>query len=72
MTLEQYANWEQFRNKEGNKVTSKEFEMIARYYSEVYRRKYQKPSCTSCNFKIYQRWINELNKHFESIERPTE
>ncbi len=72
MTLEQYTNWEQFRNKEGNKVTSKEFEMIARYYSEVYRKKYQKPSCTSCNFKTYQRWINELNAHFESIEKPTE
>ena len=44
MNLEQYTNWNNFREKETNKVTAKEFEMIARYYSDVFRKKYQKPS----------------------------
>lgn len=72
MNLEQYNNWEKFREKKTTKVTGKEFEMIARYYADVFNRKYWKPPCTSCNKKKYQQWINQLNNHFESIEKPTE
>lgn len=72
MTIEQYNNWEEFRNKQGNEVTPKEFEMIARHYADVFNKKYSKPPCTSCNKKKYQQWVNQLNNHFESIEKPKE
>ena len=71
MNLEQYNNWEKFREKKTTTVTGKEFEMIARYYADVFNRKYWKPPCTSCNKKKYQQWINELNNHWISIEKPT-
>ncbi|MEJ6791991.1 MAG: hypothetical protein QNK89_04460 [Lacinutrix sp.] len=69
MTLEQYSNWEDFRKKTGD-LKGSEAKMVAKYYAEVYNKKYSKP-CT-CNGKIYQHMINKLNTHFESIERPTE
>lgn len=72
MNLEQYNNWEKFREKKTRSISGQEFEMIARYYADVFNRKYWKPPCTSCNKKKYQQWINQLNNHWSSIEKPTE
>lgn len=72
MNLEQYNNWEKFRESTSSSISAKEVKMIAEYYADVFNRKYWKPPCTSCNKKKYQQWINELNNHWSSIEKPTE
>ena len=69
MTLDQYNNWEEFRKKKGD-LTGAEAKMVAKYYADVYKKVYKKP-CT-CDGKIYQNWINKLNAHFESLEKPTQ
>lgn len=69
MTKEQYDNWTKFRSSKGN-PTSKEAKMIAKYYAEIFNMKYWLPC--SCNGKKYQQWIDELNKHYVKIGKPTE
>ena len=70
MNLEQYTNWEKFRESTSKEISAKEVKMIAEYYSDVFNKKYWKP-CT-CNKSRYQQWIKELNNHWSSIEKPTE
>ena len=69
MTREQYDNWKAFRESKSN-PTSSEAKMVARYYADVFNKKYWIPC--SCNKKRWQQWIDELNKHFLSIDRPAE
>ena len=69
MTREQYDNWKAFRESKSN-PTSAEAKMVARYYADVFNKKYWIPC--SCNKKRWQQWIDELNKHFLSTDRPAE
>ena len=69
MTREQYDNWKAFRESKSNH-TSAEAKMVARQYADVFNKKYWIPC--SCNKKRWQQWIDELNKHFLSIDRPAE
>ena len=69
MTKEQYEYWEEFRSKEGA-PSGAEAKKIAKMYAEIFNRKYWLPC--GCNRSRWQSWIDELNKHFLSIEKPTE
>ena len=69
MNLEQYNNWQKFREAKGE-IKVKEVKMIARYYADLFNEKYTVP-CT-CNKRIWKERIEALNKHFLSIEKPTE
>ena len=65
MVKEDRILWEAFLNrKKQNEIDRQQIELIARLHSELYKHKYNEP-CT-CNGKIYNQWIAERNKVYES------
>ena len=65
MVKEDRILWEAFLNrKKQNEIDRQQIELIARLHSELYKHKYKEP-CT-CNGKIYNQWIAEINKVYES------
>ena len=65
MVKEDRILWESFLNrKKQNEIDRKQIELIARLHSQLYKHKYNEP-CT-CNGKIYNQWIAEINKVYES------
>ena len=65
MVKEDRILWEAFLNrKKQNEIDRKQIELIARLHSQLYKHKYNEP-CT-CNGKIYNQWIAEINKVYES------
>ena len=65
MVKEDRILWEAFLNrKKQNEIDRKQIELIARLHSELYKHKYNE-ACT-CNGKIYNQWIAEINKVYES------
>jgi len=65
MVKEDRILWEAFLNrKKQNEIDRQQIELIARLHSQLYKHKYNVP-CT-CNGKIYNQWIAEINKVYES------
>jgi hypothetical protein len=65
MVKEDRILWEAFLNrKKQNEIDRQQIELIARLHSELYRHKYNEP-CT-CSSKIWNQWIAEINKVYES------
>ena len=65
MVKEDRILWEAFLNrKKQNEIDRQQIELIARLHSELYKHKYNEP-CT-CSGKIYNQWIAEINKVYES------
>ena len=65
MVKEDRILWEAFlKRKKQNQIDRQQIELIARLHSELYKHKYNEP-CT-CNPKIYNQWIAEINKVYES------
>jgi len=65
MVKEDRILWEAFLNrKKQNEIDRQQIELIARLHSELYKHKYNEP-CT-CSNKIWNQWIAEINKVYES------
>lgn len=59
-----YIKWKEFRESNKNTIVQSEKELIANLYSHYYNKPYNMP-CT-CNGKIWQKMINDLNTIFEN------
>tara|TARA_R100000995_G_scaffold84101_2_gene61790 strand:- start:193 stop:393 length:201 start_codon:yes stop_codon:yes gene_type:complete len=65
MVKEDRILWKSFLEREKqHEINREEIELIARLHSELYRHKYNEP-CT-CSGKIWNQWIAEINKVYES------
>jgi hypothetical protein len=54
-----YDKWTEFRNSVKSTIVQSEKELIVNLYSHYYKKPYKMP-CT-CNGKIWQKMINDLN-----------
>jgi hypothetical protein len=70
MNLEQYEEWEKFRESSSNTLQKNEINLVATLHAQIYNHKIHKP-CT-CNPKTWVQWIDDINKHYKTIEKPTE
>ena len=61
-----YKYWTKFRSSSKNSITGSELKRISTIHSEVFEHKYKLP-CT-CNPKGIQRFINDINNIYNSME----
>jgi hypothetical protein len=57
-------DWYQFRSKNTTRVSRQEIKMIAELHSKYFNHKYKVPC--SCSPKDLQKWVDDLNKIYES------
>lgn len=57
-------DWDKFRLKNSDRVSRQEVELISALHAKYMNHKYKVPC--SCSPKTLQKWVDDLNKIYES------
>ena len=67
-TEEQYNQWTEFRNRKNqNSIEVSEQKLIATLLKDIYKISI-KQTCASCSGSTYKKWIDMINKFYETYQ----
>lgn len=67
-TEQQYNQWTEFRNRKNqNTIEVSEQKLIAELLKDIYAISI-KETCSSCNGSTYKKWIDMINKFYETYQ----